>query len=49
MLIAVTIVAIASLTTPGYDPITRTVSRLPAPGVDVAIGSSVSSVNSANR
>jgi len=38
MLIAVTIVAIASLTTQGYDPITRTVSRLPAPGVDVAIG-----------
>ncbi len=38
MLTAVTVVVIASLTTQGYDPITRTVSRLPAPGVDVAIG-----------
>ncbi len=38
MLAAVTIVVIASATTPDYDPMTRTVSRLPAPGVDVAIG-----------
>ena len=38
MLIAVAIVVIASTTTPGYDAATRTVSRLPGPGVDVAIG-----------
>ena len=38
MLVAVTIVVIAGATTPGYDPMTRTVSRLPAPAVDVAIG-----------
>ena len=38
MLVAVAIVVVASTTTTGYDPMTRTVSRLPRPGVDVAIG-----------
>jgi hypothetical protein len=36
--IAAAIVIAESLTTSGYDPVTTTVSHLPAPGIDFAIG-----------